>query len=120
MNKILLKKSFYFKKFFTFYSYKIYLYLSNKNIYCNLFSFFNYNIIFSLSTINLKLKNYILVNFGKSINNFFIFEFLAKVFSYYILNINIRNLKFKFSKNVRYSKKIHSFYLFLKKYLFIK
>lgn len=119
MNKILLKKSFYFKKFFIFYNYKIYLYLSNKNIYCNLFSFFNYNIILSLSTINSKLKNYILINFGKSINNIFIFEFLAKVFSYYILSINIYNLKFKFSKKIRYSKKIHLFYLFLKKYLFI-
>ncbi len=120
MNNILLKKSFYFKKFFIFYNYKIYLYLSNKNIYCNLFSFFSYNIIFSLSTLNLKLKNYILINFGKSINNIYIFEFLAKVFSYYILNINLYNLKFKFSKKIRYSKKIYYFYLFLKKYLFIK
>ncbi|WP_259286088.1 hypothetical protein [Candidatus Nasuia deltocephalinicola] len=120
MNNILLKKNFYFKKFFVFYNYEIYLYISNKNIYCNLFSFFNYNTIFSLSTINLKLKNYILINFGKSINNIFIFEFLAKVFSYYVSKVNIYNLRFKYSKKNKYSKKIHSFYLFLKKYLFIK
>ncbi|WP_259289725.1 hypothetical protein [Candidatus Nasuia deltocephalinicola] len=120
MNIFLLKKSFYFKKFFFFYNYKIYLYLSNKNIYCNLFSFFSYNIILSLSTINIKLKNYILINFGKSVNNIFIFEFLAKVFSHYVLGMNVYNLSFKFSKKLKYSKKINSFYFFLKKYLFLK
>ncbi len=120
MTVISLKKSLYFKKFFVFYNYKIYLHLSNKNIYCNLFSFFNYNVIFSLSTLNIKIKNYILINFGKSINNVFIFEFLAKVFSYYILNINIHNLNFKLSKKFKYSKKINLFYLFLKKYLYLK
>lgn len=105
-----------FKKFLNFYSYKIFLYLSNRNFYCYLFSFFKFNIIFNISTISLFLKNFILLNFGKYLNSN-IFEFIGKCFSLIILDLKIYNLRFEIF-NKLFNRNFKHFFIFLKKFIY--
>ncbi|BEH03935.1 hypothetical protein NDNC_1010 [Candidatus Nasuia deltocephalinicola] len=116
MNILFFNKNFIFKKFLNFYSYKIFLTISNNNLYCYLFSFFKLNVIFSISSIDFFLKNYILLNFGSNLN-YKIFGFFGKLFSTYILNLNVLNIRFLNFK-LKYSKKIKNFFYFFNIYFF--
>ncbi|QND78504.1 50S ribosomal protein L18 [Candidatus Nasuia deltocephalinicola] len=109
-------KNIIFKKFLNFYSYKIILYISNKNIYCNLLSFFKFNIIFSISSLTIFLKNFIIINFGKHINNK-IFQFISKCLSIYLLDLKIYNIRFKVMRN-KCSKNLKTFFISFKNFTF--
>lgn len=115
MNILIFNKDKVFKKFFKFYSYKIFINLSNNNFYCYFFTFFKLNIIFSLSNISIFLKNYIILNFGKTLNKK-VFEFLGRCAAYFILDLKI-NFKI-IIENLKKRSNIYFFFISTKKYLF--